>query len=801
MTLLSKHVREIIPLRITDVVLRSPEQSSALYDYVTEDIPSRAPYLRSIRALWAPESESRYQAYVDMSLLGEIIRKATQLRELECASWLVEVVSLKDVQGLENLTHLKLAGWPSKLQDLSSLPSSLCSLSFTAKSGDSSYSPSYSPAFVDFMQSISHLSCLHTLLFEDIVFQQDANWPRSASGVLPIHSSVTTLRLLSVILPWTTADPLRVVFPNLSTLELTFSSDRDSLGLVPDSNRNGAEPPFVLRHLQLAINNSEELQSDYIPSSWKVNRLTLQVRTPDDLELVGLSSDHVEDLVHLTVDNATARGGAYATFVNVMHGMASCAISLRSLEFIFRVGDFTDLLLSIANAYSSAKRSTVQLPLICLSIRAPSKIDHALWKVVYRRDQFLEAVCNQFPSLRYIALADVPVDFEGDDDEKRHWWRVIRDDESTLVEVREVPLWEGRRVRDYFLDADADTATQFEDIIAFYDELRTERYIYFASVSLLFYDFIVTFGREVNLFWSKKLSGASALFFFIRYVTVAYEILDVISSVFTFNDQVRSANLPTEQSLIPGLSVFSAMRAHGLLKNWVLSVLILILSLMPLVNFAMFPLGLTGMFDPVIGCVANIVRITPNEPIIVSRSGLILADFILIVVTWVTLAIGPARPRLHLADHSRRSLAAIMLWNGLIYFMVLFVLNALHLSFTLTSIFGIDEPSNITLFTDPLTSVLTWHFLLDLQEANQRDLKLDSDDPLHISMSNADSLNFARVMGSIGSIVVPGADDLEDEDLRSSQDFSNDWTAHSTAAHDHQESEIVKWSNSHSALA
>ncbi|RPD81464.1 hypothetical protein L226DRAFT_608689 [Lentinus tigrinus ALCF2SS1-7] len=218
------------------------------------------------------------------------------------------------------------------------------------------------------------------------------------------------------------------------------------------------------------------------------------------------------------------------------------------------------------------------------------------------------------------------------------------------------------------------------------------------------------------------------------------------------------------------------MRAHGLLKNWVLSTLILVLSFTPLVNFAMFPLGLTGMSDPVVGCVANILRITPNEPIMfvsLARAGLILADFILIVLTWVTLAIGPARPHLHLGDNSRRSLAAIMLWNGLMYFVILFILNVLHLSFTLTSIFGIDEPSNITLFTDPVTSILTWHFLLDLQEANQRDLKLDSEDPMHTSMSITGSLNFARVMGSIGSIVVPGADDLDD-DLRSADEPSND---------------------------
>ena len=134
---------------------------------------------------------------------------------------------------------------------------------------------------------------------------------------------------------------------------------------------------------------------------------------------------------------------------------------------------------------------------------------------------------------------------------------------------------------------------------------------------------------------------------------------------------------------------------------------------------------------------------------------------------------------------------------------VLFILNVLHLSFTLTSVrlsliptlaacckvIATDIRGQGTKQHDSLhrpvralpailkqcfsmltscirlTSILTWRFLLDLQEANQRDLKLDSDDPLHMSMPHEPgdgSLNFARVMGSIGSIVVSqGADDVE----------------------------------------
>ena len=67
------------------------------------------------------------------------------------------------------------------------------------------------------------------------------------------------------------------------------------------------------------------------------------------------------------------------------------------------------------------------------------------------------------------------------------------------------------------------------------------------ATAMLFYDFTLTFDREVNLFWSKKFTGASALFFLIRYLTFAYELLDIASSVFTMSDEVRLCPSATVQ--------------------------------------------------------------------------------------------------------------------------------------------------------------------------------------------------------------------------------------------------------------
>ena len=42
----------------------------------------------------------------------------------------------------------------------------------------------------------------------------------------------------------------------------------------------------------------------------------------------------------------------------------------------------------------------------------------------------------------------------------------------------------------------------------------------------LLYDFVITFGREVNLFWSSKVTGASVLLIIIRYYSIVAEIVD-----------------------------------------------------------------------------------------------------------------------------------------------------------------------------------------------------------------------------------------------------------------------------------
>ncbi|KAI0704473.1 hypothetical protein C8T65DRAFT_741037 [Cerioporus squamosus] len=289
------------------------------------------------------------------------------------------------------------------------------------------------------------------------------------------------------------------------------------------------------------------------------------------------------------------------------------------------------------------------------------------------------------------------------------------------------------------------------DIISIVGGLILSNDFGLAATVIFVYDCVLTFSREVNLFWTIKPTGASVLFFLIRYSSLAFEL----GSLAELNPSVVSDQM---QDVLHGahsllhlrymlVAAFSGLRSYALTQSWWFSTAVFVLSLGPAaVNIAQYVVGWSGVVSPIRGC-SGLWWDSSTEYLL---APLVIADFLLIVATWRTLRPG-AEPILKTL--SRRSIVAAMWWNGTIYFVVLFVLNVLHLSFTLASVFDDGTaPSNITTLSDPLTAVLISHFLLDLQEVSQRDVQLDTHD---VGTASTDSstmtLNFARAVGSIAT--------------------------------------------------
>ncbi|KAI0746463.1 hypothetical protein C8Q80DRAFT_772482 [Daedaleopsis nitida] len=165
-------------------------------------------------------------------------------------------------------------------------------------------------------------------------------------------------------------------------------------------------------------------------------------------------------------------------------------------------------------------------------------------------------------------------------------------------------------------------------------------------------------------------------------------------------------------------------------------------------------------------------------------------------MTWCKLGGNLKNLSLPFVKHARTSFSDIMLENGTLYFVTLSVLNSLHLIFSVTSIFvegiGTGGGSELTIFTNPLTAVFVYHFILDLQEANEHNVKIGSNDPeLQTSqIGSQSSLSFVdRALGSLGSTITRGAaavdndydDDSRDEDRQPSESDSGGVADHTIA--------------------
>ncbi|RPD59060.1 hypothetical protein L227DRAFT_628858 [Lentinus tigrinus ALCF2SS1-6] len=292
--------------------------------------------------------------------------------------------------------------------------------------------------------------------------------------------------------------------------------------------------------------------------------------------------------------------------------------------------------------------------------------------------------------------------------------------------------------------ADADS------IAAAYVELFTgiypNAYFSLAISTLVIYEAIITFDREVACFWTRNLkwSGASLLFFANKYITVALHTVNMVSFA-QFPERGRCNTMQKAWFLLQFLQLtcsaaFSILRASVLSQSRAVVLLVAGLSL-PLLGAHLVKGSLLMWHHEGI---LNILSIRcPSD--MVSR-GLTSRPSGTIYFAYVG-----------------QSLRATMYNFTRIFFTprVLFVLNLLHLLCSEGSWQDVDLArqevtvngtgwSYLSTLTNPLTSILISRFLLQLQEVSQTTLRIGVDDPLHLSISPYnDTPSFVRSMGSV----------------------------------------------------
>ncbi|RDX43900.1 hypothetical protein OH76DRAFT_1421720 [Lentinus brumalis] len=312
-----------------------------------------------------------------------------------------------------------------------------------------------------------------------------------------------------------------------------------------------------------------------------------------------------------------------------------------------------------------------------------------------------------------------------------------------------------------------DPSAYAAEVISDFSSAYTSNYAGYASVAVVLYEDAITIGREVELFWGKRLTAASVLYFLNRYITMIFLLSDMFGSIYPPESLYRctqwvhatvSAKLllyfPWAVNPSPA---FSALRVFALTGGQrTLSVLVFLLSIVPLViNFVDYHWSVP-LIDPFFGCGEG-----TSETIFISklftglaRGSLILADVIVITVTWHTTykatkiaregKLGTSSLSLYSYEMGRYTSCTIIL-----------LMNVLHLMFSIGAVFSkYADISDISLLLEPTESILVSRFLMNLQEANKRLLTGASVDSSSVGGRAATStIRFDRVVGPLGGSV------------------------------------------------
>ncbi|KAH9851994.1 hypothetical protein C2E23DRAFT_886202 [Lenzites betulinus] len=312
-------------------------------------------------------------------------------------------------------------------------------------------------------------------------------------------------------------------------------------------------------------------------------------------------------------------------------------------------------------------------------------------------------------------------------------------------------------------------------LIALYTTGLQATWLFLGADALLVYDFILTFDQEVNLFWHRKVTGATVLFLGTRYMAILTVITGLLSfatvsnHVFVPCTGLVRAQAAVEMCQYPFWAAFSALRALALSgMNWALGAVVFIMALAPfIVNvWSVINEHLSGANDPIFGCGA--IEAVTLKSRIIGMSTLAIRhklNWNLVLITWTTWAKGRGRSISGLVP----TLSDVLMYNGTMYFLILSICNTIHLVLTLVSIVSpFENTSIVTGLTDPLTAILVWRYLLALQRANQGALvngtqsAYDADEAPDGAGTGRDTLRFASVViGSIGESLVGGDEDEE----------------------------------------
>ncbi|KAI1791888.1 hypothetical protein LXA43DRAFT_972873 [Ganoderma leucocontextum] len=252
-------------------------------------------------------------------------------------------------------------------------------------------------------------------------------------------------------------------------------------------------------------------------------------------------------------------------------------------------------------------------------------------------------------------------------------------------------------------------------------------YIGAAVSTMLAYEYFITIDDEVKYFWKRRSLGPSALFYMNRYLNLVLSIYQLIV--------LNPAYHRSPERLIPS----------GLLYRCVSNT----------------DLGVTRYLSSAVSATTESQWIY-HEITILARISVILVDLLLVIITWTRLF---KQRKLGLRGGPREfTLTDVLLRDGTVYFLIMLLLNCLHIAFTVVSIFivsSLQHLSSISIFVTPLTAILVSRFMIHLQAADRQSPRHDGfGTDTQASRTDVDtrmtSVIFESVIGSLRCELEPG---------------------------------------------
>ncbi|PCH39080.1 hypothetical protein WOLCODRAFT_129036 [Wolfiporia cocos MD-104 SS10] len=186
-------------------------------------------------------------------------------------------------------------------------------------------------------------------------------------------------------------------------------------------------------------------------------------------------------------------------------------------------------------------------------------------------------------------------------------------------------------------------------------------------------------------------------------------------------------------------AVFSALRIYAINgRGWRMPLTVLTLGLVPAVTniYCFAKMTMISLPPPLVCTIAsNEPDSLSNRLVALTRACVIACDAVVLLATWYTTV---GIRRLARIAQVEVSLSALLLRDGTIYFVVLFVLNVLDIVLWLTRVF-----ENLTVYNEVFTTILLSRFFLNLRQAPTA----SSDEPSLVSQISDPNFVTSKLIG------------------------------------------------------